>query len=191
MLEVDEATIKCYNELGVSQDIPIFLFDNAGEGCMEQKRTRTNVLKSSKINMVCVHQHPCSPVTNILDLGVRMDGFVKHGWKLYYNKRLKLNVLCKIVAKVWDELSKAKLRNVYKRWKLGFDLIIKYHGQDWYVESNWGKLFQTSSLEAEYLNKEKKPQEVEEKELLEKEINGCDQLISYFIYSTLCTWAWT
>ena len=56
--------------------------------------------------------------------------------------------------KAWDELDATKLRNVYERWKLVLELIIKNGGGDRYIKANRGKLFKEPSPEAEELDEE-------------------------------------
>ena len=63
-----------------------------------------------------------------------------------------------------------KLRNVYERWKLVLDSIIKDDGGDRYIEANRGKLFKVPSPEAEELNEE----EDEEEEMTAEEIDTND-----------------
>ena len=63
-----------------------------------------------------------------------------------------------------------KLRNVYERWKLVLDSIIKDDGGDRYIEANRGKLFKVPSPEAEELNEE----EDEEEEMTGEEIDTND-----------------
>ena len=63
-----------------------------------------------------------------------------------------------------------KLRNVYERWKLVLDLIIKDDGRDRYIEANRGKLFKVPSPETEELDKE----EDEEEEMTAEEIDTND-----------------
>ena len=65
-----------------------------------------------------------------------------------------------------------KLRNVFKRWKLVLNLIIKDDGGDRYIEANQGKLFKAPSPEAEELDKEENE---EEEELTTEEID-CNDL---------------
>ena len=60
-------------------------------------------------------------------------------------------MLARTVRKSWGELDPVKLTNVYNRWKLVLDLIIKDEGGDRKVESKRGKLFRAPSDEAEVL----------------------------------------
>ena len=70
----------------------------------------------------------------------------------------------------WEDMDAIKLRNVYERWKLVLDLIIKDDGGDRYIEANRGKLFKVPSPEAEELNEG----EDEEEEMAAKEIDTND-----------------
>ena len=67
-------------------------------------------------NIICIHQYPRSPATNILDLGIRMalQSVVE---KLHHNQRQELNALCSTVKKVWQALDTVKLINVFEQWK--------------------------------------------------------------------------
>ena len=168
MDEVGKAIRKHYDKLGISREIPIFLFlDNAGgHGTQETVDKYVASLKEDH-NVVCMFQRPRSPATNMLDLGVWM-AFQSLVEKLHLSKRQEVTALCNTVNKAWDELDATKLRNVYERWKLVLDLIIKDKGGDRFIESNRGKLFRAPSPEAEELDEE---EEVDEDELSGEDID--------------------
>merc|ERR1711966_508988 len=111
-----------------------------------------------------------SPATNMLDLGVWMT-FQSVVEKLHIFMRQEVRALCNTVDRAWDELDATKLRNVYERWKLVLDLIIKDEGGDRYIEGNRGKLFKTPSPEAEELDEE---EDEEEEELTAEDIDNND-----------------
>ena len=71
MPEVGKAIREAYH--WVLPQIPIFLYlDNAGgHGTQEVVDAYIKALEVDN-NVMCVHQRPCSPATNILDLGVWM-----------------------------------------------------------------------------------------------------------------------
>ena len=89
--------------------------------------------------------------------------------KLHLRQRQEVKALCNTVDRAWDNLDSAKLRNVYERWKLVLDLIIKDEGGDCYIEANRGKLFKAPSPEAEELDEEEEVEENEEEEELTAE----------------------
>ena len=171
MDEMGQAIRDVYDTLGVSREIPIFLFmDNAGgHGTREAIDAYVALLKE-KHNVVCVFQCPRSPATNMLDLGVWM-AFQSVVEKLHLSMRQEVRALCNTVDRAWDELDATKLRNVYERWKLVLDLIIKDEGGDRYIEANRGKLFKAPSPEAEELDEE---EDEEEEELTAEDIDSND-----------------
>ena len=69
MPEVGQATRSAYH--WVLPRAPIFLYlDNAGgHGTQEAVDAYVKALKDD-YNVICIHQRPCSPVTNFLHLGV-------------------------------------------------------------------------------------------------------------------------
>ena len=131
----------------VSFDTPIFLYlDNAGgHGTKEIVDKYVADLKT-KYNVICVHQRPRSPATNMLDLGVWMalQNVVE---KLHFKKRMELTSLCNTVEDAWDELESVKLTNVFTRWKMVLDLIIEDNGGDRLVEARRGKLYREPSAD--------------------------------------------
>ena len=103
----------------VSRTIPIFLYlDNAGgHGMNEVVDMYIKALKDD-LNIICVHQRPCSPVTNMLDLGVWM-ALQNVFERLHLRMHIEPNTLCNIVEEVWKKLDSIKLQNVYNHWKNG------------------------------------------------------------------------
>ena len=102
-------------------------------------------------NVICIHQRPRSPATNMLDLGVWMalQSVVE---KLHHNQRQELNALCSTVKRAWGDLDMVKLSNVYERWKMVLDLILKDNGSSKFIQANRVRLFQRPSQEAEELD---------------------------------------
>ena len=97
-------------------------------------------------NVICVHQRPHSPATNMLDLGVWMalQNVVE---KLHYKKRMEMTALCNTVEEAWGKLETVKLQNVFTRWKMVIDLIIEDNGGDRVVEARRGKLYREPSAD--------------------------------------------
>ena len=80
-----------------------------------------------KFNVICVHQRPRSPATNMLDLGVWMalQSVVE---KMHFRQRREIGALCRTVEESWAKLESIKLENVYTRWLKVLDLIIEDEG---------------------------------------------------------------
>ena len=76
----------------------------------------------------------------MLDLGIWM-AFQNVVEKMHIGKRMELNALCKTVEDLWGKLDPVKLQNVYTRWKMVLDLIIKENGGNRLVEAKRGKLY--------------------------------------------------
>ena len=95
-------------------------------------------------NVICVHQRPRSPATNMLDLGVWMatQSVVE---KLHFRNRTHVESLWRTCETAWEELETAKISNVYGRWNKVLDLIIEDEGGDRLVEARRGKLFSVPS----------------------------------------------
>ena len=131
----------------VSFSTPIFLYlDNAG-GHGTKDVVDQYVADLRKIwNVICVHQRPRSPATNMLDLGIWM-AFQNVVEKMHVGKRMELSALCSTVEDAWGELDPVKLQNVYTRWKMVLDLIIEDDGGDRLVEARRGKLYREPSAE--------------------------------------------
>ena len=109
--------------------------DNAGgHGTKETIDAYVSLLEE-KHNVVCVFQCPCLSATNTLDLGVWM-AFQSLVEKLHLFKRQEVKALCNTVDRAWEDMDATKLRNVFERWKLVLDLIIKDDGGDRYIEAN-------------------------------------------------------
>ena len=139
---------------GVPRHIPIYLFlDNAGGHGTDEVVAKYVADLKKDFNVICIHQRPRSPATNMLDLGIWMalQSVVE---KLHHGQRQHLDALCNTVMKAWGELEAVKLTNVYERWKLVLDLIIEDNGGDRLIESKRGKLFREPSREAEDLDEE-------------------------------------
>ena len=159
MPEVGKAIRAAYH--WVLPRIPIFLYlDNAGgHGTQEVVDAYVKLLEVD-YNVICVHQRPRSPATNILDLGVWMY-FQCVVEKEHFRLRKELKALCRTVDRAWDKLEAIKLENVYNRWKMVLDLIIEDGGGNSKVESKRGKLYREPSNEAENLEDEE-PIEMDE-----------------------------
>ena len=119
--------------------------DNAGghgtDACVDEY---VKMLKE-KFNVICVHQRPRSPATNMLDLGIWM-AFQNVVEKLHFGCMKEPNALARTVNKAWEELEPVKLTNVFNRWKLVLD-----DGGNQKVESKRGKLFRAPPEEAEVI----------------------------------------
>jgi hypothetical protein len=147
MREVGQSIRRKY--YWVSLNWPIFLYlDNAGgHGTKEAVRQYVEYLKA-EFNVICVHQRPRSPETNMLDLGVWMALQSKVD-KLHYRHRHHVDALARTVFEAWEELDEVKLTNVYNRWKFVLELIIEDNGGNEKVESKRGKLFRAPTSEEE------------------------------------------
>ena len=157
MPKVGEAIRDSYH--WVDMETPIFLYlDNAGghgtDECVEAYKNRL----AEDYNVVCVHQCPRSPATNMLDLGVWMalQNVVE---KLHFKMRNEKEALARTVWRGWEGLEAIKLNNVYQRWKLVLDLIIEDDGGNSKIESRRGKLYRAPSDEAEDLGDEEQTDE--------------------------------
>ena len=139
MPEVGEAIRAAYH--WVHQDTPIFLYlDNAGgHGTKEAVAAYVNKLKVDH-NVICVHQRPRSPCTNMLDLGVWM-ALQSKVEKMHFRKRTNANAIARTVEAAWEELEPVKMTNVWNRWKMVLDLIIDDNGGNALVETKRGKLY--------------------------------------------------
>ena len=124
-------------------------------------------------NVICIHQRPRSPATNMLDLGVWMalQSVVE---KLHHNQRQELNALCSTVERAWGDLDMVKLSNVYERWKMVLDLILKDDGGDKFVEANRGKLFRQPPREAEDLDEMTRREAVDDEDMTAEDIDNVD-----------------
>ena len=149
----------------VSRDIPIFMYlDNAGGHGTKEVVTAYVKALLDEYNVVCVHQRPRSPCTNLLDLGVWMalQNVVE---KLHFRKRMETTALCGTVVEAWKSLQPIKLLNVYNRWLLVLDLIIEDNGGNRLVETKRGKLYRAPSAEIENLEEEVDDEDDEEGEI--------------------------
>ena len=138
----------------VEVDEPIYLFlDNAcGHGTSETVDKYVAMLKTY-YNVICIHQHPRSPARNMLNLRVWMalKSVVE---KLHFHQQNEIGALCRTVTRACEELNAIKLTNVYERWKMVLDLILKDDGGDRFIKSNHGKLFRAPSQETEDLDED-------------------------------------
>ena len=127
--------------------------DNAGGHGTKEVVTAYVKALLDEYNVVCVHQRPRSPCTNLLDLGVWMalQNVVE---KLHFCKRMETTALCGTVVEAWKSLQPIKLLNIYSRWLLVLDLIIEDKGGNRLVETKRGKLYQAPSAETEDLEEE-------------------------------------
>ena len=100
--------------------------------------------------MICVHQRPRSPESNMLDLGVWM-AFQNVVEKQHVGSLKEANCLARTVDRAWEDLEPVKLENVWNRWRLVLDLIIEDDGGNQLVESKRGKLFRAPPDEAEVI----------------------------------------
>ena len=125
----------------VPDSIPIFLYlDNAGgHGTREIVDAYIRMLKD-EYNVICIHQRPCSPEMNMLDLGVWMaiQSVVE---KMHFCQRTEVEALFRTVTQSWKDFESIKLENVYHRIIMVLDLIIDDGGGNRLVESKRGKLF--------------------------------------------------
>lgn len=147
MPEVGEAIREAYH--WVEKDTPIFLYlDNAGGHGTDETVDEYVGMLAEKHNVICVHQRPRSPATNMLDLGVWMA--VQHVVEsLHFHRRKEIKALAETVEEAWHSFEPIKLENVYKRWKKVLSLIIEDEGGDRLVESKRGKLFSAPTVDAE------------------------------------------
>ena len=90
--------------------------------------------------MICVHQRPRSPATNMLDLGVWMtlQNMIEN---LNFWKRVEMEALAQSAENAWRKFLPIKLTNVYNCWKMVLDLIIEDEGGDALVKLKRGKLY--------------------------------------------------
>ena len=82
--------------------------------------------------------------------------------------------LCSTVKKAWEDLDMVKLTNVYERWKMVLDLILKDNGGNKYIEANRGKLFRNPSWEAEDLDETSRREAVDVEDMTAEDIDDVD-----------------
>ena len=94
MPEVGQAIRDAYRRIGVEDCTPIFSYLNNAEGHgTDEAMLEYCTLHAERFNMICIHQQPRSPATNMLVLRVCMAlQFVVE--KLHHNKLIELNSLC-------------------------------------------------------------------------------------------------
>ena len=72
MPEIGKTISKKYH--WISRDVPICLFlDNIGGHGTGEAATKYLAMLKDDFNVICIHQRPHLPATNLLDLGVWMD----------------------------------------------------------------------------------------------------------------------
>ena len=155
----------------VELDEPIYLFlDNVGGHGTNETVDKYVAMLKYNYGVIYIHQRPRSPATNMLDLGVWMalQSVVE---KLHFHQRNEIGALCRTVTRAWEELDAIKLTNVYERWKMVLDLILKDDGGDRFIESNRGKLFRAPSQEAEDLDEDNVPPPADADNLTAEDIN--------------------
>ena len=114
--------------------------DNAGGHGTDDCVTEYVKMLEEDYNVICVHQRPRSPATNMLDLGVWM-AFQNVVEKIHAGKVKEKDALARTVEAAWLEMGPVKLTNVWNRWRLVLDLIIEDGGGNRKVESKRVKLF--------------------------------------------------
>ena len=95
-------------------------------------------------NVICIHQRPRSPKSNMLD---------------------------RTVDAAWTDLEQVKLENIWNPWRLVLGLIIDDGDGNRLVESKRGKLFRAPSDEAEIIEDMLDEEETELDLLKEAEID--------------------
>lgn len=148
MPEVGKAIREAYHWVPLETPIYLFLDNAGGHGTDEAVTKYVNDLYEEH-NIICKHQRPRSPATNMLDLGVWMalQNIVE---KMHFRQRKEVNALARTVEEAWENaLEPIKLTNVYNRWKMVLGLILEDNGGDKYVEAKRGKLFRAPPNEEE------------------------------------------
>ena len=86
--------------------------DNAGGHGKKNVVEKYVATLKDDYNVIICHQCPCSPATNMLDLGVWMalQNVVE---KLHFRKRTEVEALCRTVEAAWKVLEPIKLEIVY------------------------------------------------------------------------------
>ena len=117
----------------VELDVPIYLFlDNAGSHGANEAVDKYVEMLNNDYGAICIHQPPRSPATNMIDLRVWMDlqSVVKN---LHFHQVYEIMALCNTTTKAWNNLDAVKLKNVFERWKMVLNLILKDNGGDRYI----------------------------------------------------------
>ena len=111
MPQVGRAIRNAYNWVPFSVLIFLYLDNTGGHGTKEIVEEYVSHLRDVW-NVVCIHQRPRSPATNILDLGIWMaiQNIVE---RLHIKKRMELKALCNTVEEAWRKLEQVKLHNIY------------------------------------------------------------------------------
>eukprot|EP00984_Skeletonema_dohrnii_P035533 scaffold35421_cov266-Skeletonema_dohrnii-CCMP3373.AAC.1 len=115
MPEVGQAIRDNYDWVPWETPIHLVLDNAGGHGTEEAIAEYTRILEED-YNVICHHQCPRSPETNMLDLGVWMalQNVVE---RLHFRQRHEVNALCRTVDQAWEALDPVKLENVYRRFK--------------------------------------------------------------------------
>ena len=133
---------------------PIFLYlDNAGGHGTDNCVTEYVKMLEEDYNVICIHQRPRSPATNMLDLGVWM-AFQNVVEKIHAGKVRERDTLARTVKEAWRKMEPVKLTNVWHCWRLVLDLIIEDNGGNRKVESKRGKLFRAPPDHDKCINEE-------------------------------------
>ena len=172
MPRVGEAIRAAYHWVDDSDPIYLFLDNAGGHGTDEAVEKYCNLL-AEEYHVICYHQRPRSPATNMLDLGVWM-AFQNVVERMHFRRRMEAQALARTVERSWEDLEPVKLENVYRRWKLVLDLIIEDQGGNAKVESRRGKLYSAPAAEAEIheeLDEELTDEMIEAREIVETEFD--------------------
>ena len=132
----------------VSQDVMLYLvLDNAGgHGTNECVDAYVAMLKE-EYNIMCIHQVPRSPFTNVLDLGV-WAALQSEVERRHFLKRSDTNALVRTVNDVWREGNMNRvITNVFDRIKRVLNLINEGEGGNDYVETKRGVKFENMKFD--------------------------------------------
>ena len=87
MSEFGKAIREEYGKIGVSINVQIFLcVDNAGGHQTNKVEDQYKRMLKEDYNVICIHQHPRSTATTMLNLGVWM-AFQSVVEKMHHNQR--------------------------------------------------------------------------------------------------------
>lgn len=149
---VGQAIRRAYSWVPDEEVIYMYLDNAGGHGTKAVVDAYVKAL-ADDYNVVCIHQRPRSPSTNMLDLGAWMalQSIVE---KHHFKQRREVNALWRTVEKGWESLEPIKLTNIWNRWRLVLNLIIEDEGGNRLVDARRGKLFKLPSENDEELNVE-------------------------------------
>jgi len=136
----------------VDPDEPIYLvLDNAGGHGTDEAIEQYVTLLREEYNVICHHQCPRSPETNMLDLGIWMSlqNIVE---RLHIFQRHEKNALQRTVYTGFEDMDQIKFEKVAKRIEEVLRLIIADNGGNRLVETNRGRVFREPSSEPENEN---------------------------------------